>query len=1393
MPAQIQINGVVGSNESAVDLDGATAVNLTSPTTTAAHYQWEFLDWPTNSQYTQSWLVGFGVGAATITFTPDIDGTWLVKLTDTNDGATDTVVVGVKSRRTGLRIPAAGETTESSNSVFPNVGGAGTATNHRGWALTRDLGLRYLDDLVTSGSVQLCYLEDASIAAGINAGTPLALVHGASEVLFPGGAPAPYNVAVHVPKVKVAQADLHNAVVGDAYAYVGVLKAGRGPASPAAVAPSDTSYAYMKTSVPSGTFVWVTTSGVIEGQAAVAGPHLAAPATCDFTGWNYGDYVYLSGSVKGGLVRYSDTFAAGTTASDLMTPIGIVTKTGAAGSMLVLPSRYAGSEFDGAKTNMFRGIGDYSNVRVGRPSDAGAGGVAGEEDGTIELCAVAAENITAGQIVCINVSAGGALEAWVADSSTSPDVANDKKYGIFGVAVQTVTTTNLGHFTVFGEANATTVGAAAGQLLYVGSSTAGIGPSAGSATTLLRIQSTDAGTGSYMNYHALPIPLGMYDGTKLILGIVQDPGLQSVVYSTDRSVTTGPINVNTLANTRLLGVNRSNVYRPRSVQSDWANIDLPNTEADTLMMTTSIYEDTLKGSDFYDVTNQTIGGKVWTNPPAGQPNQDIVGGSITNGAWEGVNGGGAVAANKLYGTFVLNDLRYFDEQIPIAFDISGYTDSVTASSELQLKLECRINYRSGSEAGAFDFEDTAYFHTGSVANTNTAFSVEFFSHTSGGAAFYVPKYNAAGLAFKSIDVVLSRTDAIDASMMIERVTLQALYLNKNINLHQGYPPVIFEKKIPATTIIDTGTSAFNNIDFGPAPGTAAVTQASVGANMSTVGGRTVSVLSGFIPYDSRLTSATTLNINVLGKYLGTNPLNSNIDLRITYEELTAPNNYTVAIGGVGSTQSAAPSAGGPAAGEYEVLEFNTSFTPNPAASGVRYKIERVASGGAPIPIVDGGAATVETGFQISNVYVSSELVDTYGAVEGVYEDSATSAPIVAQTDNLNLQVDTDFSGFKFTSGGVATQQLFVPIKFDKRYDFRKNIYIDVYGYVTAASATPVDLNLAISNLYDHSSLSPQTASGYTRIEKVGVDISAASGGANGYIIKHSFVLNARDVWDFEPSTLVPSYTQFRDSGNAGLVLKFTRSDAAAVDYSVMNVQSYAKSSKKSSSEGIYINVSEDIQDPQYSFLNVKSAYRADSPIMDGAAEMRTILGSAHRHYFNFAINNTVIADGAVDTLGGAGVDVIARGYGLLIPFNMAIVGIYGWGDNGGTGPIPAGVELSFNVVNQGMASQAGNTGVLHFPVDTVSVANGGWKWVGNPLNFNIPSGGPPTTADNHHIPMIYLPTAYSSSGWPGGPAAYAGDAWLLRGQVLNNSGGSITLTANVTVEAIILPNYNVDD
>jgi len=186
MPATIAINAAPGSDESAVDLNGVSTIAFTNSAAIGPTVNlWEFLEWPVGSQYNQTWLPGApGLPMAVGPFIPDMEGTWVVKLTDTNDGATDTVICGIKSRRTSLRIPGAGETTESDNTIFP-VGGA--ITNHRGWALARDLGLKYLDDLVTSGSVQIFYLEDVAAipGAGINAGTPLALVEGASEVLFP--------------------------------------------------------------------------------------------------------------------------------------------------------------------------------------------------------------------------------------------------------------------------------------------------------------------------------------------------------------------------------------------------------------------------------------------------------------------------------------------------------------------------------------------------------------------------------------------------------------------------------------------------------------------------------------------------------------------------------------------------------------------------------------------------------------------------------------------------------------------------------------------------------------------------------------------------------------------------------------------------------------------------------------------------------------------------------------------------------------------------------------------------------------------------------------------------------------------------------------------------------
>ena len=1226
-------------------------------------------------------------------------------------------------------------------------------------------------------------MNDPTIATAINAGTPLALVQGAPTVLFPGGAPAPYADPVRVPQVQLAQADL----ASGRYAYVGVLKAGRDAATPVV---SNTSYGYITSSVPTDRFVWVTTSGVVQGEAAVPpGPGPAAARTLDFApaSWNVGDFVFLSGTTPGAFVRDSDTFATGSTASELMTPIGIVgadTATGE-GSMVVLPSRYGGSAVNDAKTEMFRGIGDYSSLRVGRSDGAS---VAGEQDGTVELCAIAGEAITAGDIVCISTNGGGVMQAFIADSSRSPDVANNKKYGIFGVAVQTVAITELGHFTVFGEANATLTGAAVGNVLYVGSSTAGLGNTAGTATIINRIDDTVPSVGDDLNYPAIPIPLGMYDGNKLILGIVEDPGIQALTLSTGRQEAFGTVSTNIIANTRSLGFNRANVYRYDGIPNDWASIDLPNTQSDSLMMTTSVYEDTLKGSDLYDITNQAIGGSVWLTPPAPQPDQDMPGATFENGVWVGTNGVPARPTNTFYGTFVLEDARYFEDLIPIAFQMHGYTDSHTANQPLQVKLEARVNYRASNTLGPFlEIDDEAFFETGNTVDTNSAFSVDFFSQvTSSNDVFYVPKTDASGNPFYSIDVSLIRRDGTNASLVVERLVLQALYLNKNVNLDNGFPPVVFEKKVPAYTLIDTTTSNFNIIDDGPAPGPGTVSHPTVGASMTNVGGRTLSTLTGFIPYDTRIDGANQLYVRILGKYMGTNAAASNIELDFTYEEIQAPNNYNASIAVAGVTQNLAVAPIATGAGDYSMIAFDFAI-PNPASSTscLRFLIERVTSGAsAPIPIVG------ETSFQISNIYVQSDLQDTYGALEDIYEDKTSAADVVDIDNALNLNVDTDFAGFLFPGGG-GTETLYIPIKVDKRYDYRENIYFEVFGYVDTANATPVGLNLGVSNFYDHEDLSPQTGAAMAVVQNATTDISAAIPAGEVKFISHPFVLSAKDVWNFGASTLEPDYTQFRNSGNATTLFKLTRSDTNGVDFTVMGIRAFTRSGKKSGAENLCANISEGIDDPQYSYLNVLTSYRADSPYLDGAFKARTLLASAHRHYFQYAINNAAIPDGDHEEVHPIGTSP-GRAYGWLVPFNMAIVGVYGYGDDGGAQPVPAGVQIEVYLQDQAGNSLAGKSGVIGMPMETSSVV-GGWRWTGNPLNFNVPTA----TSDLHTLPLIYLPTNYSSSGWNAGPppvpAPYAGDMWLLSCTAHNNSGGAIDLTANITVEVVLLPTHDVAD
>ena len=131
--ALIVINAVVGSNPpngtaltigSVVSLDNSNNGGEVS-------YLWEFLDMPAGSLTTFS-----NPNIQNPTFTPDSEGTYFIRLTVNATLATEsvnTVIAAITQLKSGIRIPAAGETTEESTS--------------RGWAKDVNQTLQLLDNL----------------------------------------------------------------------------------------------------------------------------------------------------------------------------------------------------------------------------------------------------------------------------------------------------------------------------------------------------------------------------------------------------------------------------------------------------------------------------------------------------------------------------------------------------------------------------------------------------------------------------------------------------------------------------------------------------------------------------------------------------------------------------------------------------------------------------------------------------------------------------------------------------------------------------------------------------------------------------------------------------------------------------------------------------------------------------------------------------------------------------------------------------------------------------------------------------------------------------------------------------------------------------------------------
>lgn len=131
--ALITINAVTGSNPpngTALVIDTVVALDNINNGGEVS-YLWEFLDRPEGSTATFS--------SSTVqnpTFTPDCEGTYLIRLTVNAALSTEsvnTVIAAISQMKSGIRIPAAGETTEEDTA--------------RGWAEDVNRGMQLLDSL----------------------------------------------------------------------------------------------------------------------------------------------------------------------------------------------------------------------------------------------------------------------------------------------------------------------------------------------------------------------------------------------------------------------------------------------------------------------------------------------------------------------------------------------------------------------------------------------------------------------------------------------------------------------------------------------------------------------------------------------------------------------------------------------------------------------------------------------------------------------------------------------------------------------------------------------------------------------------------------------------------------------------------------------------------------------------------------------------------------------------------------------------------------------------------------------------------------------------------------------------------------------------------------------
>jgi hypothetical protein len=1314
MATFIAINGVDGSNVT-FDFDGSTTITLTAhsaagpgPLIAAADCTWSLLDAPAGSGFDSAWwgpanIPGWPnvntIPAAVPSFIPDKEGTWLFRCANA-DGTADQVVVGVRSNRSDIRIPAAGETNE--------------ADANRGWAVDRDEGLYTFDELITAGGIQVCKLAPAM--AAVDAGALLSYT-GIDDVNPITGE--------SIPRVDLASTNTNPN-------YAGVLK-GDIDGSTAGIAAES--------------YVWVSRSGIVTGGAV---------GTLDLSTFTVGDIVYLDTAANAGdPFRDTDSFASAVAAfPDVMIPAGIVVDNANPGKILVAPGlKYTGAAAVNA-TFRYKGIGDFSSLRVGR-SDGLT--IAGEEDGTIETIATAQENIAQGNVVCIS-----SLGAYIADSSRSMRTAPFQLYrqdGIFGIAVEAVLSGQLGHFTIFGPVpNALITGTLVqGDVYYVGSSTA----SSASAGTLVKKGILEDPTNSLnaqypISVHSAPntmVPVGVYENGDIQMGTIKDDGLINKVQSTQYYQD----GENVTWNANILSVDNANVYHPAdvTVSNGLANVNLPDTITDVSADPSSLYEAPIMADSLYDIANDQLGGNSF---PGGM---DTPGAPLEKAVGTGWDPSALANTVELFGSFAV-DNRYRNGTNPVKIVVYGYTNN-SAVGNIEVDLMVRFN-ACGQAIDAATTTLYAPTHFSTAAGTQTAVCLEYplYEESGGNPANFIGVLNQiSGADISSVDFSMERQDVIDTGFIVTKVVLVSTY--SSISRFESEPYGEYEHQVPGPALYDSFTNAprVSNQAIG--------TDNAVGFSMSDAVASGTGFATGFVPLDDRA-SVFDMNVRVTGQYKGNIPA-ATIDLELSVRLEYCGNNYPVLLG-AGDFQSSVSLT--PAhntlfpATTYDELCFDFTIPQavfafsgiyGPAGMPVLH-YTLIRRGVNPDP--------VELFFHITNIqFTQSNSGEDNDETYENHLPSVFSINGVSGNYNYTTAGDAldDYGGFRMPSGGTET--LLAAVNFDARYNERDSIEVTVIGGISSAGAD-VTLDFSWESLYCSGSV-PALAS-YQPRKRGEVDTAAYA--ADVHITCHTFYLSAHEVWG---DNGIPSGAPIDHNT---LMLKVSRADASGNLYTVLAISARSDSSKRFKPFDGFINISEDRTTPDRSRLLIPGGSRHDLT--------KDILLSTQRYTWTYGL------DGSVEVLPAASTALQPAGIpsgsattsndkpGYLIPYNVAIVGVFGWLENeiaAGDALTDATIKLSLYDVpnkNAGVVSRDNEEGVYHFPLTvTIDDSDNSFRWTGNELNLEA--------TDTHNLPLVYLPSDYS-----GGVGAFV--RWLLTVEFHNDhAGNTYWPLGNVMVEVALLP------